>query len=265
MGKNLNNYYVVTHQSIPWKIPFQHRVIGIEGYIPDLNNGVAAGQIISKLLDSETAFGALRSLIAINQEVESYEDSKSIFWGSYRLFLSNETNEDWLSPSLQDNKIISPNQLNDDWKNIIATEIPSGVDIMIPAPRLLPDTILGQYSRVHHLDDLLLAVGCAIRHGLLNPISVPKMLESNTLIPYGIFATSKAIRHEFNMRLWACVLDFYKNFYTPRNGYQRRVIDFAFERVASMAIIQMIIKNKLNCVSCRNIWVSKDGNYLPSV
>ncbi len=264
MDKINNNYFIVTHKNIPWEIPFPHRIIGVEGYIPNTLKGVAASQSIGQLLDSETAFGALRSLMAMNQQIESNSNTQEVFWGSYRLFLSNETNEDWLNPSLQENLIITPKEFNSNWKKIITTEIPSGVDIMIPAPRLLPDTILGQYARVHHLDDLLLAVGCAIRYGLLEPLSISKMLESNTLIPYGIFAAPKSIRYEFNERVWACAIDFYKNYYTPKNGYQRRVIDFAFERVISMAIIQLIINKKLNCISCRNIWVSDTGTYIPS-
>jgi hypothetical protein len=107
----------------------------------------------------------------------------------------------------------------------------------------------------------MLAVGCAIRTGLIDPISVPTMLSSNTLIPYGIFAARKSIRCEFNQKIWACALDFYKNYYIPRSGYQRRVIDFAFERICSIALVQMITKAKLRCVSCRNIWVSPDGIY----
>jgi hypothetical protein len=261
---NKKNYFIVTHQAIPWEIPFPHCVIGVEGYSPPTNEGVAASHTISKQLDYETALGALRSLMVINQEIEAMEDSRSVFWGSYRLFLGKETNEDWLSPSMQENLTITPNFFKTNWKDIITTEIPDGTDIMIPAPRILPDTILGQYARVHHLDDLLFAVGCAIRNGLLDPISISKMLESNTLIPYGIFAAKKLIRYEFNKKLWACVIDYHKNYYYPRYGYQRRVIDFVFERVISMALIQFIINNKLNCVSCRNIWISEDGIYKPS-
>jgi hypothetical protein len=203
--------------------------------------------------------------MSINNDIKNFHDSTSIFVGTYRLFLGKETNENWLNPIMQENKIISPEDLKNNWKNIISTEIPNGIDMMIPAPRLLPDTLLGQYERVHHLDDLLFAVGCAVRVGLLDSISVPYMLASNTLIPYGNFAAKKNIRQEFNEKLWSCALDFYKNYYKPRIGYQRRVIDFAFERVVSMAIIQLIMKNRLNCVSCRNIWVSEDGDYLPSV
>lgn len=249
---------------MPWQLPFEHKLVGVEGFTPDFKDGIS-NDVVSKNIDFETAFGALRSLMAINNDIKDYPDSKPIFIGSYRLFLGKEINENWLSPIMQENKIISPEDLKNNWNEIIATEIPDGVDIMIPAPRLLPDTLLGQYARVHHLDDILLAAGCAVRTGFLDPVSVPHMLTSNTLIPYGNFAARKNIRQEFNEKLWKCTLDFYKNYYTPRVGYQRRVIDFAFERITSMAIIQMIIKNKLNCVSSRNIWVSTDGSYMPSL
>jgi hypothetical protein len=263
--KKRSNFYIVTHKPIKWELPFAHRVIGVEHFDPGIESGISASNVISRSLDSETAFGALRSLMPMNQDLDGVHDETPIFCGSYRLFLGKEMNRDWLSPILQENKILKPIEIKSDWSNIIATEMPDDIDILIPAPRLLPDSVIGQFSRLHHLDDLLLAVGCAIRSGLLDTLSIPKMLSSNTLIPYGNFAAKKSIRYEFNKRLWNCALDFHKNFYTPRIGYQRRVIDFAFERVISMAIVQMIIKNNLQCASCRNIWVSDDGVYTPSL
>lgn len=254
-------YFVITHKDIPWEIPFEHQVIGVEGYTPPSSNGVSAASAISRLLDSETAFGAMRAMMAINTQLSDQEDSEPVFTSSYRLFLGKETHDDWLSPIMQENRIINPAELASNWQNIIATEMPDDVDIMIPAPRLLPDTLLGQYARVHHLDDLMLAVGCAIRAGLLDPLSVPMMLTSNTLIPYGLFAARKSLRKEFNQKVWACALDFYKKHYVPRTAYQRRIIDFVFERINSMAIVQMITNKGLRCVSCRNIWVSPDGIY----
>lgn len=260
----MNEFFIITHKDISWEIPFDHKIIGVEGYTPKASKGISASATISKLLDCETAFGALRALPSINELLQGGSQSGAVFIGSYRLFLSKETNADWLNPIMQENKIIAPKELSDNWQKLIATELPDGVDIVIPAPRLLPDTILGQYSRVHHLDDLLLAVGCAIRAGLIEPLSVPKMLSSNTLIPYGIFASNKAIRIDFNERLWWCAQEFYRKHYIPRIGYQRRVIDFVFERINSMAIVQMILKKELSCVSARNIWVSEDGDYCPS-
>jgi hypothetical protein len=260
----MKKYFVTTHQDIPWDIPFKHEIIGVEGFIPREGVGVAASSVISKALDWETAFGAMRGIMAINSILKNQSDDVQVFTGSYRLFLGAETNADWLSPVMQENRIISPEELKENWCNIIATEIPEDVDIMIPAPRLLPDTLLGQFARVHHLDDLMLAVGCAIRAGLLDPISVPAMLNSNTLIPYGNFASRKSLRFNFNEKLWACALDFYKNYYVPRTGYQKRVIDFVFERIASMAIVQMVVERKLRCLSCRNYWISLDGTYKPT-
>ena len=259
-----NNYYITTHRPLPWKLPFSHRLIGVEGFEPAENEGIPAGKVISRLLDSETAFGAMRAYMAVNSELDKINEKSQVFIGTYRLFLGKESQENWLSPILQENRIVSPNDISENWQNIVATEMPAGVDIMIPSPRLLPDTVMGQYARVHILEDLMFAVGCAIRSGLLEPLSVPTLLSTNTLIPYGNFAASKKIRYEFNQRLWACALDFYKNYYIPRSGYQRRVIDFVFERISSMAIIQMVAKNNLNCISCRNILVSTTGKYRQS-
>lgn len=257
-------FFITTHQPLPWDIPVEHRVVGVEGFLPDPSAGMAASSVISRLLDQETAFGALRGLMPINAMLADQDPSSQVFMGTYRLFLGRETNPDWLNPVMQENKIITPQDLRSDWQELLATEIPADVDIMIPAPRLLPDTVLGQYARVHHLDDLMLAVGCAIRARLLDPLTVPAMLNTNTLIPYGNFAARAPLRQDFNQRLWACALDFYKHHYVPRTGYQRRVIDFVFERVVSMAIMQMVVNQGLRCVSCRNVWVSSDGVYKPS-
>lgn len=259
------NIFIITHKDIPWEFPFGHKIIGIEGYKPNKESGFASSDNISKLLDSETAFGAMRAMPTINEILKTKLETETVMIGSYRLFLGKETCNDWLSPALQENKIITPLELKNNWENLITTEIPNGIDIIIPAPRLLPDTILGQYSRVHHLDDLLFAAGCAIRAGLIDSISVPQMLSSNTLIPYGLFASSAKIRIEFNDRLWWCAQQFYKEHYIPRTGYQRRVIDFVFERINSMSIAQMIIKKELKCISARNIWISENGEYQPSI
>jgi IS5 family transposase len=63
-----NNYFIVTHQAPAWEIPFAHRIIGVEGYIPNSSIGISAGNVIGKVLDLETALGALRSLIRAKVE-----------------------------------------------------------------------------------------------------------------------------------------------------------------------------------------------------
>ncbi len=256
-------YFVITHKKVPWDIPFPHAEVGVEGYVPPNDKGLAACEILSRALDAETALGALRGIPVVNNALEAVGDDEPVFVGSYRLFLGVEMSLNWLDCSLQNNVIITPEQLQASWQSTIATSIPDGVDILIPAPRLLPDTVMGQYSRVHHLEDLFFAVGCAIQANLLDPLLVPVLLSKNTIIPYGIFAAKKKFRYDFNERLWWCIMKFYKEFYTPRTAYQRRVVDFSFERVISMILMQRIVREELNCMSCRNIWVSEDGVYRP--
>ena len=64
-------YYIITHQKMPWKLPFEHKLVGVEGFSPDLKEGIP-NDVISKLLDYETAFGGLRSLMTINNEIKDY-------------------------------------------------------------------------------------------------------------------------------------------------------------------------------------------------
>ena len=256
-----NPYYIVTHKEIPWTLPFNHFLIGVDGYAPDSKLGLATAEVLSKNLDSETTFGTLRSLMPINQDLNNYNNDVTVFWGSYRLMLSKEFNEDWLSTSMADNRIVSPEELDKKWMDIVATEMPNGVDIIVAAPKQMPHSLMGQYMGNHHLDDLMFGVGCAIRFGLLDPTSVPQMLASTTLIPYGNFAAKKSIRFDFNQKVWDCALYFYKHYYRPRTGYQRRVIDFVFERIISMAIVQMIVRLELKCVSSRSLLISNNGQY----
>ena len=68
-------YYIITHQKMPWKLPFEHKLVGVEGFSPDLKEGIS-NEVISKLIDYETAFGSLRSLMAINNDIKDDPDSK---------------------------------------------------------------------------------------------------------------------------------------------------------------------------------------------
>jgi len=261
----MSNFFVISHQQPDWKIPFDHKLVGVGGFSP--KGGFAARDVISHALDNETALGALRAVPLIAEEIKKLRVDEPVFVSSYRVFLGKETTNDWLSPILQEFQIVSPEKFEADHDTLVMKEVPSGVDIVIPSPRLLPDTILGQYSRLpgHHLDDLLFGVGCAIRAGLLNGLLVPKLLSSNVFIAYnGIFASSAKFRLDYYDRLWWAVNEFYKHYYLPRFGYERRVIDFVFERVTSMALMQLIVDQKLSCLSARVTLVSETGQYVAS-
>ena len=67
----MNKFFVITHKEIPWDIPFDNITIGTEGFIPNTEFGLPASNSISKLLDMETAFGALRALPTINSIIKN--------------------------------------------------------------------------------------------------------------------------------------------------------------------------------------------------
>ena len=143
----------------------------------------------------------------------------------------------------------------------VCTDLPPGIDILLPSPMLLPCSILRHYSNSHILDDLLMGVSMAIRYGLVSKQVALDQLESNVLIPFGMFAAKRDIKLEFLDRLWATAINFYRDHYIPRVGYQRRVIDFVFERITSMALIQLISQNKYCVASADFLRVSNDGSY----
>ena len=261
-------HFVICHKAPIWNIPFEHTQIGVEGYRPESEGGLCASDFISHQLDSETALGALRALPVIQHELEKGGGTTPVFVSSYRVFLTKELNYDWISPALQDFNIVSPEKFSAEGNTLVLREMPPDIDLVIPSPRLLPDTVMGQYSRLpsHHLEDLLLGVSCAIRSGLLNGKLVPRLLSSNTFIAYnGIFASHAKLRLDYYERLWWAVEEFYKTHYRPRFGYERRVIDFVFERVTSMALIQMVVDQKLRCASSRVLLVSETGGYVNNV
>jgi hypothetical protein len=251
------NLTVITHKEIPWAIPVPHTIIGVEGFLP-LNNGISAKDYISASLDLDTGFGALRAIPAMMNLIEKGDDSIIHFSSTYRLFMGSKLFSNWRVTQPDGIVDITPEKLT---PSSIRTVLPPDFDILIPAPLALPCSILHQYHNSHILDDLLVGVSLAIRSGLVRSEIALNQLESNALIPFGMLITKKAIKLEFLDRLWFCIMGFYKEHYIPRTGYQRRVMDFVFERITSMAILELISKNNYSVASVEMLRISGDGIY----
>lgn len=141
------------------------------------------------------------------------------------------------------------------------TEIPPEFDIIVPAPMTFKTTVVEQYHESHILEDLMFGMGLALRAGLISGDVVSRQLNSNKMIPFGTFAARKAIKSEFLERIWWCALEFYKTMYIPRSDYQKRVIDFVFERIASFAAAEMIESGRYSIGYSRVVRISVDGIY----
>jgi hypothetical protein len=258
------SHFIITHQNIPWKIPFKHTVIGIGGYEPV--DGIAAKNLIGEELDNEHALGGIRSARSIIEAVSKVDSKETIKCSTYRLFISNDLNEKWnLSvPFSERHRIVSPEDFHLSHEELVLQLMPPGVDLVICTPIHFPCTVLEQYT-VHHLDDLLFAMGCAVRAGLIDQTITAKILSGNIMLPFGFYASKPQFRVEFTEKILYCVREFMLKHWIPRTDYQRRCIDFAFERVASVALYQSIIRDKLNVLSSTPVLISDSETYNKSV
>jgi hypothetical protein len=250
-------HFVITHKPIEWRLPFSHTVIGVEKYVPEV--GFAAGDFIGEKLAGETSLGTLRAIPAILKNVEGLPSSAQIFHSHYRLFLSSAIRTRWAS-RLGRPKVITPSELLRSPK-IILTAIPTGLDIISPAPMTFKTTVVEQYHESHILEDLMFGLGVALRAGLISGNVVSRHLNSKQMIPFGNFAAHKSVKTEFLERLWWCALEFLKSMYVPRSDYQKRVVDFVFERITSFALAEMIESGRYNVGYSRVVRVSADGIY----
>jgi len=257
-------HFIVTHQSIQWEIPFEHIKIGIGGYKP--KNGVCAEYYIGEQLDQNHAFGGFRAALPLKMMSQNLNPNETILCSSYRMFLSKMFNDTWSHAQDFGNRhhIVTSETFLNNHENLILQELPAGIDLVICSPVVFPCSIIEQYT-CHFLDDLLFAIGCAVRAGLINQNLAAKVLSGKVMIPFSFFGSKKSFRLDFVDRLLWSVNEFHEKYYIPRDGYQRRCIDFAFERVTAIALQQEIIERKLMVKSSTPIFISDSGGHIASM
>lgn len=254
-------YFVLNHAPYGWHIPFDIIEIGLGGYIP--KPGIRASTYIGDFLDSEVAFGGLRSCAAVRATLASCDPTESVFLGSYRMFMGKQLEENWRIAMPQEvaRQIVSPQVFEENFESLVALELPQNIDVLICTPINFGYSVIQHYSASHHLDDLMLAFSCAIRAGLVTQAAASAFLTGTTLIPYGFFASSAKLRMDLFERLQWCATEFFYKHYVPRDGYQRRAIDFAFERVIATYLFELVHKEGIRTAASKPILVSPTGNY----
>ena len=122
----------------------------------------------------------------------------------------------------------------------------SGGSEMVNTPSAFPETILGQYASVCHLEDLLDFARFLIKENILSASDAAQFLLGNVLIPgssIGVFSVEN-FRKIFSALFKAST--FIKEpSYIARTGYQRRNTGFMLERLNSYLIIKGINEGSL--------------------
>jgi hypothetical protein len=117
----------------------------------------------------------------------------------------------------------------------------SGGSEMVNTPFKFPESILGQYASVCHLEDLLDFARFLIKENILSASDAAQFLLGNVLIPgssIGVFSVEN-FRRIFSVLFKAST--FIKEpSYIARAGYQRRNMGFMLERLNSYLLIKGI-------------------------
>ena len=254
-------YIVVSHAPFPWKIPFEHIEIGVGDYTPE--QGLTSKVFSGNSLCAIDALGGARAMPALRSVLMTCAPNETVFASSYRMFMGKTVEPNWVNahPEASDRLMVHPTEFETNYQNLIALELPSDVDFMICAPLNLGTPIISHYQASHHLDDLLHACGCAIRAGLIRAQTAAMLLTSNVFIPYGYYASTANFRLDLTDRLLWCMEEYFFKHHIPREGYQRRSIDFAFERIMGACLYEKVTEPGIRVAASRPVLVTETGSY----
>lgn len=156
----------------------------------------------------------------------------------YRRFVSDGQTGLGEACSLPWAKTVKENQLGLFSQDFVR----SGSGEMVNTVHRFPhERILGQYTIVHHLEDLLVFAKFLMKENILSPIDTAQFLLSDVIIP----GSSIGVLSVENFRKIYSVLFKASTFindpnYIMRTGYQRRNMGFMLERLNSYLLIKGI-------------------------
>lgn len=257
------NLYVVTHKKIEWNIPFQHKLITVDGYSEE--GAINSEKYIEKEISDNRTFAMYKSAPVILDELKNSHDKEHVGVFSYRSYLSTEFTADIAGVHPEDSARIfaTPESLQTSWKDKVLLDFPSNYELVITQPIDFECTVLEQYAAIHHVDDLLFGMGLAVRAGLISQQMVAYSLSNRLFI--NNFASEVSFYRNLYERVWWIAEEFYKKYWIPRNDYQVRAINFMLERVISAVLIEQVYFRKRPTIACKMLLVDKNLKYSPSL
>lgn len=256
--------FVITHKPIDWTIPFQHKLVTVNGYKEE--GAIDASEFIGELNLNRT-FAFFGGIGAILENIKDLPDDDYINVSSHRGYFGNEFNKN-IRTAVPENiqnlpnnpntlrKIITPAQLQSDWQSLLMTEFPKDYELVILRPINLTRSVTEQYATFHHLDDLLTGVSVAISAGILDQRIAAHALSSPVFI--ASFASKIKFFRELFEKVWWLAKEIYKKHYVQRQGYQERSINFMLERIVSIYLMQKVYVEEIPTI-CTNL-VHIDNN-----
>lgn len=263
--------FIVTHKPLEWEIPFEHRLVTVNGYKQD--GAIDATDFIGELNLNRT-FAFYGGVAAVLENIKDLSDDDTIAVYGYRSYfgtsfksnldfhcLENCGNTDNEEKAFR--KLITPDELYKSWDTDVMVDFPGGCDVVITRPIDLNISVLQQYALYHHVDDLMYATAIAIRSGLFGH-KITAAVFSNSIFISG-FASKVGFFRNLYERIWWIAKEFYKNHYIPRDGYNVRGINYILERIVCVYLTQKIYVEQTPTLSTNIIQVDKNKIYTPTL
>jgi hypothetical protein len=263
--------FIVTHKPLEWEIPFEHRLVTVNGYKQD--GAIDATDFIGELNLNRT-FAFYGGIAAVLENIKNLSDDDTIAVYGYRCYFGTSFKSDLDFHCLEncgniDNeekglrKLITPDELYKSWENDVMVDFPDGCDVVIMRPTDLKISVLQQHALYHHVDDLMYATAIAIRSGLFGNKITAAVFSNSIFI--SAFASKVGFFRNLYERIWWIAKEFYKNHYIPRDGYNVRGINYLLERIVCIYLIQKIYVEQTPTLSTNQIVIDKNKIYTPTL
>jgi hypothetical protein len=261
--------FVITHKPIEWEIPFEHQLVTVNGYKKE--GAIDASDTIGELNLNRT-FAFYGGVAAILENIKHLPDDDHIAVYTHRSCFSNEfdtrinlavseNSQNLDNPDHEFRKIITPTEFNTEWKDKLFTEFPEGYDLVVGRPMLLPLSLIEQYARFHHLDDLLFGLSIAVRCGLLNPALASEFLTKPIYL--GQFSAKVSFFRNLYEKIWWIAKEIYAKHYVQRSGYQERSINFTLERLCCLYLLEKVYAERIPTICAGLLQIDPNSVYQP--
>jgi hypothetical protein len=230
--------YVVTHKALDWAIPFPHRLVTVGNYREE--GAINSCDIVDAKMNADRTAAFYRCIPAVLRDLKEVPASTGVAIVNHRFFIASNLRRGIFPPVPLDvcRQLITPTDMIARWRQLCLLDLPNDLDIVIANPVNLGAPLLTQYATHHHVDDLLIGFGLAIRMGILkSQLACHVLLKTHAIMA---FAARKEIVERVYAPLWEFALEFFDQAYVKREGYQERAVNFVLERLFFALVLQEV-------------------------
>lgn len=246
------HYFCVTHQPIPWRIPGFMTQVGTGDHVPP--GGLGLRDRFPEWAHRNVTHSEFAALFALRRVLEEDPGGPFVGFCHWRRFPVVAE----VAPGRGFNQVIGPDEFEALPDEVFLGD---GNTLLSPPVVNFGMSVVQQYAHSHLARDLLRFMAVAAEVGALTDTEAAAFLSRPGFIPassVAVVPTPWAVR---TLTVLEEVAEtFEKQEYTPREGYQQRVIGFCLERLSAFFMERLLRETEPDRRQIRlSVLVSTDG------